>query len=139
MNLNDFPNAKHIVGFPGYAITSCGKVLSLPRKIETKHPITKKSQFTQIKVAKVLKTTLNKRGHTKVYLCIKGRKNTCYVKNIVAQHFLNKPKGKKNLIIWHLDENKQNNAVSNLDYVEFKTLCLLTNSVDYRNKLKGLA
>lgn len=135
MNINDFANAKLIKGFQGYAVTSCGKVLSLPRKIATKHPKTKKPQLNEIKETKVLKTSANGNGQLKVHLCVNGKQKTCYVKNLVADAFCTKPKG-KNLIVWHLDENKQNNAADNLEFIPFAKLCLLTNNNEYRLNFK---
>lgn len=134
MNINDYANAKLIKGFPGYAVTSCGKVLSLPRTVKTVNPITRKPQEYKIKKVKVLKTNLNHRGQSKVYLSLNGHKKTIYLRNLVAEYFLQKPKDNKNYVIWHLDENKQNNAANNLQYIEFKALCLLLNSTEYKKK-----
>jgi hypothetical protein len=137
MSINDFPNAKIIKGFTGYAVTSCGKVLSLPRTITTTHPRTKQPVKHTYKEVKVLKPSVGSHGSFKVELCQNGKRKTCYVKNLVAEAFCFKPKGVKNLIVWHLDEDKTNCSADNLDFIPFAKLCLLTNSHEYRMNFKN--
>ncbi len=133
--INNYANAKLIKGYPGYAVTNCGKILSLPRKVVSINPITQKKIVYEIKEVKELKSTLGTRGHPKVHLCINGKQKTCYVKNLVAEAYCIKPKG-KNLIVWHLDEIKTHNEANNLSYIPFAQLCLLTNQHNYRSNFK---
>lgn len=131
--LKKYSNAKLINGVDGYAITDCGKVLSLPRSILTTHPKTKNKMVVNIKNLIELKPTISTHNHLKVYLSVKGKKKTFYIKNLVAEAFLKKPITKKILVVVHIDENKKNCSSKNLMWMTFSQLCCFTNSVDYRN------
>jgi hypothetical protein len=136
MNLKDYANAKLITWAPGYAVTTCGKVLSLPRKIKSVNAKTNIPYTAQLKDLKEMKPTLGSHGQLKVELCINGKRKTCYVRNLVAEAFCKKPHTKKILVVVHVDENKTNCAASNLSYLTFSQLCQFTNSTNYRNEFK---
>lgn len=136
MHLNNYANAKLIPWAPGYAVTNCGKVLSLPRKIKSVNGKTKTNYTAQIKELKEMKPTLGSHGHLKIELCINGKRKTCYVRNLVAEAFLKKPTTKKIQVVVHVNEDKTNCAASNLSYLTFSQLCTFTNSTNYRNEFK---
>lgn len=131
-NINDYPNAKLLKAYPGYAVTSCGKVLSLPRAIKTTHPKTKAPITCNLKVIKELKPAISSHGHLKVDLCINGKRKTAYVKNLVAEAFCKKITTIKSTVVVHLDENKANCAASNLSWLTLSQFCKFTNNHEYR-------
>lgn len=82
------------------------------------------SNFGRIRNAKkkILKSYKRKDGYEKINLIKNKKKKTFYVHRIIAKTFLNEQKGKYD--INHIDENKSNNSINNLEYC--------TN--DYNNK-----
>lgn len=59
---------------------------------------------------KILKPTVGKNG----YLIVNINKKSFYVHRLVAKYFLKKEKGKK--FVNHIDGNKENNFILNLEY-----------------------
>lgn len=95
---------KTIKGYEGlYEVSNDGRVRRL-RFINGRH------NFEKIKESK---QTLNTWGYMTVNLCKNGKSNTKRVHRLVAEAFL----GESNLQIDHIDGNKQNNNLSNLEYV----------------------
>lgn len=95
---------KTIKGYEGlYEVSNDGRVRRL-RFINGRH------NFEKIKESK---QTLNTCGYMTVNLCKNGKSNTKRVHRLVAEAFL----GESNLQIDHIDGNKQNNNLSNLEYV----------------------
>lgn len=91
-------------GYEGlYEVSSDGRVRRL-RFINGIH------NFEKIKECK---QTLNTYGYMTVNLCKNGKSNTKRVHRLVANAFL----GESNLQVDHIDGNKQNNNLSNLEYV----------------------
>ena len=89
--------------FPDYLITKSGKVISPPKKYSHKEPI--------------LRTThKDKDGYSKVTLVKDGVRHTMRVNRLVAMQFIPNP---KNLpIVNHIDEDKTNDHVSNLEWTD---------------------
>ena len=58
-------------------------------------------------------------GYVYVSLSDNGKRTNYYVHRLVAEVFLEKPKG-KNLVVDHLDHNRRNNAADNLEWVTQK-------------------
>lgn len=95
---------KTIKGYEGlYEVSNDGRVRRL-RFINGRH------NFEKIKESK---QTLNTWGYMTVNLCKNGKSNTKRVHRLVAEAFL----GESNLQIDHIDGNKQNNNLYNLEYV----------------------
>lgn len=65
---------------------------------------------------KLLKPILNKDGYMFVRLCKDGKTKNKRIHRLVANAFL----GESNLQIDHIDGNKQNNRLDNLEYVTAK-------------------
>lgn len=61
---------------------------------------------------KVLKASINAQGYLQISLCSNGRRRVCTVHRLLAEAFLPNPKGLE--VVRHLDDNKLNNALSNL-------------------------
>lgn len=95
---------KPIKGYEGlYEVSNDGRVRRI-RFINGSH------NFEKIKECK---QTLNSWGYMTVNLCKNGKSNTKRVHRLVAIAFL----GESDLQIDHIDGNKQNNRLDNLEYV----------------------
>jgi len=90
----------NIEGFPNYKISNNGNVKSL--------------NYNKTGIEKDLKKADNGNGYLTVLLCNKCHKRL-YIHRLVAIHFIGLRKG----IINHKDGNKYNNAVGNLEWVNY--------------------
>lgn len=89
---------KDIIGYEGlYQITSCGKVWSY-------------------KSEKFLKPQKRKDGYLQVNLYKGGERKKCYIHRLVAEVYIPNPEGL--LEVNHKDENKENNALPNLEWCD---------------------
>ena len=102
---------KDIKGYEGYyQISNKGKVKSLPRLRNAKNKF--------ISRERILKNQDNSKGYLRVELKANNKKQKFFVHRLVAEHFLDKPKGCN--IVNHLDCNPHNNNVENLEWTTFK-------------------
>jgi len=110
---------KDIKGYEGlYTISDDGIVRGLERVVQRVgvgkgghacKPMTVK--------AKALKSYLAKNGYYVVNLNKDGVSKTTYIHNIIASHFIGeRPKG---YTINHIDGNKTNNSIYNLEYCTY--------------------
>lgn len=91
---------KDITGYEGlYAVTSCGKVWSYGRK-------------------KYLSPHIVNSGYEQVILSKNGKTKPYRVHQLVAMTYIPNPENKP--CVNHLDENKLNNALNNLEWVTHK-------------------
>ncbi|MGZ0909046.1 NUMOD4 domain-containing protein [Lacticaseibacillus paracasei] len=96
---------KDIEGFEGlYQVSNMGRVRSLDRK-------DKNGQFRN---GRVLADKHNNRGYHMIALCRDGNAKYRLIHRLVAIAFLNNPDSLPE--VNHKDENKANNAVSNLEW-----------------------
>ena len=65
-----------------------------------------------------LKPDVSKDGYCRVSLCVNGVRHRRLVHRIVAEVLIPNPHGKK--CVNHIDGNKMNNSVSNLEWVTYK-------------------
>ena len=93
-----------IDGFPDYLVTSYGRILSL------KHGDIRE-----------LKQSVNNREYFQVNLSKNGKIYKKLVHRLVAQAFIPNPDNK--IQVNHIDEDKTNNCVSNLEWVTAKENC----------------
>lgn len=93
-----------VIGFEDrYEVTEDGKVISKERKA--------KNQFS---ARQEVKQTFKKTGYLEVRL-YDGKKTKAYlVHRLIAQHFIPNPENKRT--VNHIDGNKLNNSVSNLEW-----------------------
>lgn len=96
---------KIIEGFPNYKITSDGKVLS------QYIPKTSKVDGVWREVRQVL---CSGTGYLLVTLCHEGVRKNKRIHRLLMEAFVPNPTGKKH--VNHKDGNKQNNALSNLEW-----------------------
>jgi len=111
LSIESLPNEEWrvVVGWEGlYQVSNLGRVKSLPRPRNAKHPyITKERILRPRKVGK-------DREYLSVALCYEGRYKQEKVHRLVARAFIPNPHGYKE--INHKDENKGNNISSNLEW-----------------------
>lgn len=94
---------KNINGYDGaYQISNSGKVKSFKRN----------------KKGAILKSANDGRGYLTVGLSKKGVQETCRIHVLVAIYFLNhKQNGKQDIVVDHIDNDKLNNNLSNLQLI----------------------
>ncbi len=98
-----------IPGYEGYyQVSNYGNVRSLDRVIK------EKTGKTQTIKGRVLKQRINPGGYYYVGLGKNGSKATFAIHQLVAQAFIPNPKNKKT--VNHMDGNKLNNSVANLEW-----------------------
>jgi hypothetical protein len=102
---------KDVIDYEGhYKVSNLGRVKSLPREI-------KKNGF-YISKEKILKTNANNGGYLYVNLFKDKTGKSFYIHRLVAIFFLNhKPDGTQKIVVDHIDSNKLNNKVENLQLI----------------------
>lgn len=104
---------KDIVGYEGkYQISNYARVKSLKRKRPGDGYILKE---------RLLKPGLMKVGYYSVALWKNCKQKTFHIHRLVAKYFIPNPKGKRE--VNHIDGNKTNNLLSNLEWVTPKENC----------------
>lgn len=91
---------KTIEGYPNYMVSNMGRVKSLGNNKARKE--------------KILKGAKNNMGYLQVVLCKEGKTKTYLIHKLVALAFLENPDNLPE--INHIDEDKSNNCVSNLEW-----------------------
>lgn len=85
---------------------------------ENLYKVSNLGNIYSVKRNRYLKNKLTKSGYCYVFLCKKGKIKKFLIHRLVAFHFLKNP---NNLpTINHIDENKTNNCVNNLEYMTHK-------------------
>lgn len=104
---------KNVQGYEGfYQVSNLGRVRSLDRTIIDS------IGRNRLYKGKLLKPIIDSHGYFEVRLCKGTNRKPPHIHRLVAQAFL--PNPKKLPCINHIDENKQNNAVSNLEWCSYK-------------------
>jgi hypothetical protein len=105
---------KDIKGYEGlYQISNLGRVKRLKRKFQTYNHLTKRYN-TRIIDEKILKGTINK-GYNRICLTKDGIEKNHFVHRLVIENFVREVKDNEN--IDHIDCNKLNNNINNLEIV----------------------
>lgn len=101
-----------VVGYEGlYEVSNLGRVKSLPRKWITGKNIVMSHN------GKILNQRIDAYGYLIVNFCCNGIEKRKKVHQLVAQSFLNHIPNGMNIIIDHIDNNKLNNNLINLQLV----------------------
>lgn len=119
---------KDILGYEGlYQVSDLGRVRSLDRIVPRK-----KGNFP--KKGCIFKTVLNGNGYPQVILSKNGKLTNCRVHSLVVWVFLGWKANKtcKNGVINHIDFNKTNNKLSNLEVISKRE-----NSINYKDVVGG--
>jgi hypothetical protein len=99
---------KDILGYENhYKISNFGRVKSLKR-----HEICGGRVKERDRKERILKPGIDKYGYLKVVLCINGKTKSMSIHRLVLQNF--KPNNKSS--INHIDGNKKNNFIENLEW-----------------------
>lgn len=118
---------KDIKGFEGlYQVSNLGRVRSVDRFVGYKHKGTQRMYK-----GRILKQLTRTNGYLYVSLSNEGMKKQKNIHRLVAETFL--PNPSKLPIINHIDENKKNNMVSNLEW------CTCIYNTNYGNGRKKQA
>lgn len=101
---------REVVGYEGwYQVSNLGNVRSVEREVNYKD-----TSYTSKRRSYILKAKIGQHGYKEVVLVQNGARRTCRVHRLVAQAFIPNP---NNLpTVNHLDENKTNNIVDNLEW-----------------------
>jgi len=108
---------KDIKGYEGYyQVSNLGEVRSLDRTIL----LTRYGEETSHKKGRILKSSLNGYGYLVLRLNKDGRGKTIKVHHLVWDTFGGKPRNGHKLQVDHIDENKINNRVDNLQLLSHR-------------------
>ena len=105
---------KDIPGYEGlYQASTSGSIRSLDRVYECVSPLGR--SYTQIRRGKVMLPSVNFDGYLNIQLTKDSKSKTLFVHRLVAMTFILNPENKPQ--INHKDKNRQNNEISNLEWV----------------------
>jgi len=103
---------KDIKGYEGhYQVSDLGRVRSLGRQV-----IFKKVFKKQVR-NRILKHGIDKGGYHHVRLYLDGKAHLYKVHTLVTQEFLGHVSGKDKKVVDHINNNKDNNTLSNLQVI----------------------
>ena len=106
---------RDIEGYEGlYQVSDQGRVKSLERKVP-------RGNGEQTVKERILKPGMDRGGYLIVDLCDGGKRKHFKVHRLVCQAFHDNPENKP--CVNHIDENKTNNAASNLEWSTAKENC----------------
>lgn len=112
---------KPIIGFEGlYEVSNIGEIRSLNKTVKCRNRFNKNTSIRIIK-GRILKQVDTGHGYLQVCLRKNNKNYSLYVHRLVAEVFIQNPKNMP--FINHIDENKSNNKVSNLEWCTAQYNC----------------
>lgn len=109
---------RDVPGYEGmYMISTFGNICSVSRK-NVYFDRKRKACVTRMVGGKLVKKRIGKTGYISVSLHKDGKRKIFFVHRLVAMVFIDNPFNCK--YVNHIDENKSNNHVENLEWIDFK-------------------
>ena len=106
---------KDILEYEGlYQVSNLGRVRSLDRIV---YSHIKGKPYQKMFNGKIMSPANNGIGYYQVGFTNNGKTSKKYVHVLVAEHFLEKPNDFEYFEVNHIDHNKSNNTLTNLEYV----------------------
>lgn len=103
---------KDIQGYEGiYKISNCGRIKSLLRFNNMSKDNTMRGYYRK---EKILKPSANNSDYLYIFLCKNGKKTMKTIHRLVAETFIPNPNNYEQ--VNHIDGNKQNNRMDNLEW-----------------------
>ena len=87
------------------------------------YEVSSHGQVRNMKTGRILKATKNSKGYSTIGLHRNGKKTTMLVHRLVALMFIPNNDIQHKTDVNHIDENKTNNCVSNLEWTTHKENC----------------
>ena len=121
---------RDVIGYEGqYQVSNEGRVRSLDRTVLTKNG----QRFYK---GKIFEGGFNGRGYRQATLQKNGKRETFYVHQLVAIYFLGHIPNGSQLVVDHVDGDKANNSVENLQIVTQRQNTSICHR-NYRNSLSS--
>lgn len=112
-----------------YQVSNLGRVRSVDRIVTHKRgPRRRKGQ--------IIAPVMHNKGYPMAGLTFKGKKKNIKIHRLVAQSFIPNPRNKPQ--VNHIDGNKLNNIVTNLEWVDNKENMAHATSLGLKRKNRGL-
>lgn len=92
--------------------------LWMPIKGYSDYEVSTSGQIRNSKTLRILKSCL-RNGYWSVTLCKSNTKKTVNIHTMVAEAYLQKPDTVKRYVVNHINEDKQDNRLSNLEYISY--------------------
>lgn len=107
----------------------------IPLSINNNYHISRKGDIYSYYTNRMLKQRNNKKGYPSIYLTINGKGTTLVVHRLVAQTFIPNPENLPQ--VNHIDGNKENNSVENLEWCTNEYNMKHSWEIGLRESLKG--